>query len=73
MSDVFSVPSPPRLDEQDLSLDEIVAETGAMNAQMRKDQARIERLKLETLALRAETRALRVETRSALARMGEQL
>lgn len=73
MSDVFSAPRPVQTDEQDLSLDDIVAGIAAMNLQMRDDQARIDVLRMETQALRAESRILRSETRTALARMGEPL
>jgi hypothetical protein len=49
---------------------DMLSEIGRLNEQMCKDQADIDRFKVETDALRLQTQQLRLETRAVLTRLG---
>lgn len=69
MSDVYSRPAPHVAGDDQVSIDQMLAEIRELNAAMREDQVRIDRLKAETEVLRAETKRLREDTRATLARL----
>ena len=55
--------------EDEMSLAQIVSEMQKLREIMDRDQAKIDRLKLETHAIKLETQALNAQTRAALDRL----
>lgn len=58
MDELFQTPSPESAAEYEAAVDQLLAEMGRLNHQMRADRAEIERLRAETRELKRETRAV---------------
>jgi len=56
--------------DQQIVIDEYLAECKRLNQEMEQDRQEIEKLKLETAALKSETERLKIETRATLSRLG---
>jgi peptidoglycan hydrolase CwlO-like protein len=73
MSDVLTHPAEQLTEDEERQVQDMLREMKELNAQMRRDQERMDRHKANWVGLTAESARLKSEIRESLARLGERL